>query len=56
MASYFLLETALRDLEAIWRYYDRLDGEQRADRRVADLHREFELLADFPHAGRERPE
>ena len=56
MASYFLLETALRDLEAIWRYYDRIDGEQRADRRVADLHREFELLADFPHAGRERPE
>ena len=56
MASYFLLETAQRDLEAIWRYYDRVNGERLADMRVADLHREFQLLAEYPHAGRERPE
>lgn len=56
MAAYFLLETARRDLEAIWRYYDRIGGEQLADRQVADLHYSFELLADYPHMGRERRE
>ena len=57
MASYFLLDTAQRDLEAIWRFYDRIDGEDLADRRVADLHYRFQLLADYPYnMGRERPE
>ena len=56
MASYFLLETAQRDLEAIWRHYDRLGGEQLADDQIAELHYRFDLLADYPHMGRERPE
>lgn len=56
MASYFLLETAQRDLEVIWRYYDRLGGEQIADQQIEDLHLKFELLSDFPYIGRERPE
>ena len=56
MASYFLLETAQTDLEAIWRFYDRIGGEELADRRVADLHYRFQLLADYPYMGRERLE
>ena len=56
MASYYLLETAQRDLQAIWRYYDRLGGEQLAQQQVRNLHRRFELLFDFPNLGRERPE
>ena len=56
MGFYFLLETAQRDLEGIWRYYDRLGGEQLADQQLADLHHRFELIADYPNIGRERPE
>ena len=56
MASYYLLETAQRDLQGIWRYYDRLGGVQLAAQQIADLHLRFELLSDFPYMGRERPE
>ena len=56
MGSYFLLETAQRDLESIWRHYDRLGGEQPADQQIANLHYRFELIADYPYMGRERPE
>ena len=56
MSAYLLLETADRDLQNIWRYYDRLGGEQLADQQIADLHYRFALLADYPYMGRERPE
>ena len=56
MDSYYLLETAQRDLQGIWRHYDRLGGEQFAAQQIADLHLRFELLSDFPYMGRERPE
>ena len=56
MAAYFLLETAQRDLEGIWRYYDRFGGEDLADQRIVDLHHSFQLIAEFPHIGRPRPE
>ena len=54
--AYYLLETAQRDLQGIWRYYDRLGGEQLAQQQITDLHLRFELLSDFPYLGRERPE
>ena len=56
MASYFLLATAETDLQDIWRYYDRLGGEQLADERIADLHYRFQLIAEFPLMGRQRPD
>lgn len=56
MAAYFLLETAERDLQNIWRYYDRLGGEQLADQQIVGLHLRLGLLSDFPYMGRERPE
>ena len=56
MAAYFLLDTAISDLEGIWRFYDRLVGESLADQRIADLHHRFELIAEYPRIGRFRPE
>ncbi len=56
MASYFLSETARRDLAGIWRRYEELDGEQLVNQQIARLHYRFELLADYPHIGRERRE
>ncbi len=56
MASYFLLETAQRDLQGIWRFHDRVSGEQLADQRIAQLHYTFELIAEYPQIGRPRPE
>ena len=56
MVVYFLLETAQRDLQDIWRFYDRLGGEDQADRRIADLHHRFQLIAEFPNMGRRRPD
>lgn len=56
MTSYYLSDIAKRELDDIWDYYFENVSESEANRRVAFLSGHFELLTEFPHMGRARPE
>ena len=56
MTSYYLSDFAKRELDDIWDYYFENVSESESNRRVAYLSDYFELLTEFPHMGRARPE
>ena len=56
MASYYLSDFAKRELDDIWDYSFENVSETEANRRVARLSDQFELLTEFPRIGRARPE
>ena len=56
MAAYFLSDFAKRELDDIWDYYYENVSELEANRRVAYLTDQFDLLTEFPQMGRPRPE
>ena len=56
MTSYYLSDPAKRELDDIWDYYFETVSESVANRQVAYLSDHFELLSEFPHMGRARPE
>ena len=56
MTSYYLSDFAKRELDDIWDFYFENVSQSEANRRVAHLSDHFELLAEFPHMGRARPE
>ena len=56
MTSYYLSDVAKRELDDIWDFYFESASASEANRRVARLSDHFELLSEFPHMGRARPE
>ena len=56
MTSYYLSDFAKRELDDIWDFYFENVSESEANRRVAYLSDQVELLTEFPHMGRARPE
>ena len=56
MTSYFLSDIAKRELDDIWDFYFENVSESEANRRVGYLSDRFELLTEFLHMGRSRPE
>ena len=56
MTSYYLSDIAKRELDDIWDFSFENVGESEANHRVAYLSDRFELLTEFPHMGRARPE
>ena len=56
MASYRVAAPAVRDLDEIWDYYDRMASEDVADGQLARLRERFRLLGENPYIGVARPE
>ena len=56
MGAYRIATPAVHDLDQIWVYYDRVAGEEVADRQLDSLYQRFLLLAEQPYMGVARPE
>lgn len=56
MASYFLSDPAKREVDDIWDFYFESVSGAEADRQIARLLDQFDLLAEYPRLGRARPE
>ena len=56
MSLYSLSQEAQTDIEDIWDYYERAQGESVAERQYSRLRNIFELIADNSLVGRSRAE
>ncbi len=56
MEPYFLSDASKRELDDIWDFYSETASDREANRRIARLVDQFDLLAKFPQMGRARPE
>ena len=56
MALYFLSHSAQRELDDIWDFFSDNVSDDEANRQIERILDHFDLLVEYPHLGRPRPE